>query len=159
MKNINIICVDDQSEVLDSVIRDLRSLEDFFRIEGTESSEDCLSLIDEIDSRGEQVGLVISDHVMPTSGVELLKTIFNDSRFSNTKKILLTGQANHADTIKAINEAGIHSYFEKPWNAEELLNTVKSLLTQYILKTGIDHTEYMPVLDQAVLLEYLRKNA
>ena len=65
METINIICVDDQSDVLDAVIRDLRSLEQFYRVEGAESAEDCLSLMDEMDERGESVGLVISDHVMP----------------------------------------------------------------------------------------------
>jgi two-component system chemotaxis response regulator CheY len=35
--------------------------------------------------------------------------------FKETRKILLTGQANHADTIRAVNEAHIDNYFEKPW--------------------------------------------
>ncbi len=63
------------------------------------------------------ITVIVSDHVMPgKTGVELLTDVFHDSRFPNTKKILLTGQATHTDTINAIN-AGIDRYFEKPWQS------------------------------------------
>ncbi|MDR1759923.1 MAG: response regulator [Fibrobacter sp.] len=159
METINVICVDDQKDVLDAVLRDLRPLEDFFRLEPAESAAECRELMDEIDERGESVGLVISDHVMPGElGVSLLGWISATPRFSKTKKILLTGQANQADTIRAINEAHIDSYFEKPWKGEELLGTVKKLLTAYILEKGIAYEEFMPVLDQAELLTFLTRN-
>lgn len=158
METINIICVDDQSDVLDSVMRDLRSLEQYYRVEGAESASDCLSLMDKMDTRGEWVGLVISDHVMPGgNGVELLQKISKDARFLETRKILLTGQANHADTIRAVNEAHIDNYFEKPWNPEDLLATTKSLLTGFVLDKGVEYKDFLPVLDQLTLLSYLKK--
>ena len=157
MENITILCVDDQAEVLDAVVRDLRPLQKFFRVEEAGSAEEAKKIIDETVRSGDYVGLVISDHVMPgETGVELLGTIFRDDRFSDTKKILLTGQANHADTIRAINEARIDNYFEKPWKPEDLVATAKKLLTRFILKKGIDYKDYMPILDQATLLENLR---
>ena len=157
METINIICVDDQAEVLDSVVRDLKSLESFFRIEGAESAADCRTLMSEIEARGEMVGLVISDHVMPgENGVSLLSAISLDSHFVGTRRILLTGQANHADTIHAVNDAHIDNYIEKPWVAETLLATAKRLLTKFIMDKGIDYEEFMRVLDQQVLLTYLK---
>ena len=73
MEKINIICVDDQPEVLDSVLRDLRPLNSCFRLEGVESASECRELLEEFDQDGELTGLIISDHVMPGgSGVELL---------------------------------------------------------------------------------------
>lgn len=157
MENITILCVDDQAEVLDAVVRDLRPLQKFFRVEEAGSAEEAKKIIDETVRSGDYVGLVISDHVMPgETGVELLGAIFRDDRFSDTKKILLTGQANHADTIRAINEARIDNYFEKPWKPEDLVATAKKLLTRFILKKGIDYKDYMPILDQATLLESLR---
>ncbi|MBE6400418.1 MAG: response regulator [Verrucomicrobia bacterium] len=157
MENITILCVDDQAEVLDAVVRDLRPLQKFFRVEEAGSAEEAKKIIDETVRSGDYVGLVISDHVMPgETGVELLGAIFRDDRFSDTKKILLTGQANHADTIRAINEARIDNYFEKPWKPEDLVATAKKLLTRFILKKGIDYKDYMPILDQATLLENLR---
>lgn len=159
MEKINILCVDDQSDVLESVVRDLQSLEKFFRIETADSVEEAKSLLLELDGKSEKVGLVVSDHVMPgeESGVDLLRYVDSNSRFSKTRKILLTGQAGHADTIRAINEAHIDNYFDKPWNADVLLNAAKSLLTRFILDSGFDYEEYMPILDQDVLREYLKR--
>ncbi|MGN0883626.1 MAG: response regulator [Candidatus Spyradosoma sp.] len=158
MEKINIICVDDQEEVLDSVLRDLRPLAKFFRIEGCESAAAAQTLMDEIAADGDMLGLVISDHVMPgKNGVDLLGSISKDDRFTATRKILLTGQATHADTIRAVNEAHIDSYFEKPWKPHELLAQAKHLLTLFIFDKGVEPADFLPVLDQTVLLERLRR--
>ena len=157
METINIICVDDQQEVLDSVMRDLRPLTTHVRLEEASSVADCMQLIDQIDDDGDHVALVISDQVMPgETGTELLGKIAADRRFAKTRKVLLTGQATHADTINAINDGHIDNYIEKPWQPEKLLTTVKRLLTLYVLDAGLDHKEYMPVLDTTTLFSKLR---
>ena len=157
MDKINIICVDDQQEVLDSVMRDLRPLTTHVRLEEASSVADCMQLIDQIDEDGDHVAIVISDQVMPgETGTELLGKVAADRRFGKTRKVLLTGQATHADTINAINDGHIDNYIEKPWQAEKLLAVVKRLLTLYVLDAGLDHTEYMPVLDPTTLFSKLR---
>ena len=157
MDKINIICVDDQQEVLDSVMRDLRPLTSYVRLEEASSVADCMQLIEQIDEDGDHVAIVISDQVMPEeTGTELLGKIATDRRFGKTRKVLLTGQATHADTINAINDGHIDNYIEKPWQPEKLLAVVKRLLTLYVIDAGIDHTEYMPVLDSATLFSKLR---
>ena len=157
METLNIICVDDQQEVLDSVMRDLRPLTTHVRLEEASSVADCLQLIDQIDEAGDHVAIVISDQVMPgETGTELLGKVAGDRRFTKTRKVLLTGQATHADTINAINDGHIDNYIEKPWQPEKLLATVKRLLTLYVLDAGLDHTEYMPVLDPTTLFTKLR---
>ena len=157
METINIICVDDQQEVLDSVMRDLRPLASHVRLEEASSVADCMQLIDQIDEAGDHVALVISDQVMPgETGTELLGRIAADRRFAKTRKVLLTGQASHADTINAINDGHIDNYIEKPWQAEKLVAVVKRLLTLYVLDAGLDHTAYMPVLDTTTLFSKLR---
>ena len=157
METLNIICVDDQQEVLDSVMRDLRPLTSHVRLEEASSVADCMQLIEQIDDDGDHVAIVISDQVMPEeTGTELLGRITADRRFGKTRKVLLTGQATHADTINAINDGHIDNYIEKPWQPEKLLATVKRLLTLYVLDAGLDHTEYMPVLDPTTLFTKLR---
>ncbi len=157
METINIICVDDQQEVLDSVMRDLRPLTPLIRLEEASGTADCLKLIEQIDEDGDHVGVIISDQVMPgESGTDLLGRVTADRRFAKTRKILLTGQATHADTIAAINEGQIHNYIEKPWQAEKLLEIVKRQLTHFILDAGIDYKPYMPILDNQVLFSKLR---
>ena len=157
MEKLNIICVDDQREVLSAVLKDLAPLNDFFNVEDCESADEALELMDDLDAEGEFIALVISDHVMPgKNGVELLTDVTNDSRFIKTKKILLTGQATHQDTIAAINQARIESYFEKPWDAETLVNCARTLLTEYIFDMGFDYQEWGEILDNTTVLRRLR---
>ena len=152
MVKINIICVDDEHEVLQSVTRDLEYFSDMFNIEECESAAECLQLLDELDSQQEYVALIISDHVMPEkSGVELLVEVEHDPRFMGTKKLLLTGLATQADMIKAINDAKLDYFLEKVWDPEELLQTVKELLTEFMLEKGIDYEPYAHKLDQKTL--------
>ena len=156
METINIICVDDQPEVLDSVLRDLRPLTPLVRLEDASGTADCMRLLDQIDSEGNHVAVVISDQVMPgETGTDLLTKIANDRRFRHTKKMLLTGQATHADTINAINEGQVDNYVDKPWEPEKLLSVVKRLLTLYIMEAGIECQPYMSILDQKTLLSKL----
>ncbi|MDE1514236.1 MULTISPECIES: response regulator [Vibrio] len=156
MDKLNIICVDDQREVLSAVLQDLEPLSRWLNIEDCESAAEALALIDDLDAQGEKIAVVISDHVMPgKSGVELLSEISADPRFAHTKKVLLTGQATHSDTINAINTAGIHHYFEKPWHAQTLAASVRSLVTHYVFDQRLDYTEWQPELDSAVVLSRL----
>ncbi|GAL34013.1 putative chemotaxis protein CheY [Vibrio maritimus] len=114
MEKLNVICVDDQREVLSAVIQDLEPLSSWLNIEDCESGEEVLDLIEDLDAEGESIAVIVSDHVMPgMTGVELLTELSRDSRFKDTKKVLLTGQATHSDTITAINTAGVSHYFEK----------------------------------------------
>ncbi len=156
METINIICVDDQPEVLDSVMRDLRPLTPHVRLEDATSVDECKALLEQIDADGDHIALIISDQVMPeATGVELLRAVTADRRFAKTRKVLLTGQASHADTIEAINDGHIDNYVEKPWQPEKLLSVVKRLLTLYVLDAGLETAPLMPVLDQPTLISKL----
>ncbi|EKO3407399.1 response regulator [Vibrio fluvialis] len=157
MEKLNIICVDDQREVLSAVLQDLEPLATWLNIEDCESAYEVLDLMDDLDAQGEHIALIISDHVMPgKTGVDLLTEVAEDSRFKGTKKVLLTGQATHTDTINAINAAGIDRYFEKPWNAKALVECVRSLVTEYVFERGMDYTEWHDHLDQKIVLARLR---
>ena len=157
MERLNIICVDDQREVLNTVRQDLIPLTSWLTIEECESADEALELMDELDACGEYIAVVITDHVMPEkSGVELLTVLSNDSRFVMTRKILLTGQATHTDTINAINQAGLDRYFEKPWKSSQLVDTVRALVTEYIFDKGLEYSEFQKHLDSEVVLRRLR---
>lgn len=158
METINIICVDDQQEVLDSVMRDLRPLTTHVHLEEASDVQECLDLMNQLDADGEHIAVLISDQVMPgASGTDLLGKVAADRRFAKTRKVLLTGQATHADTINAINEGQVDNYIEKPWQPEKLQAIVKRLLTLYVLESGIEYLPLMPVLDQTTLFAKLHR--
>ena len=159
MDKLNIIYVDDQREILSTLSKELQCFEALVSLEECESATEAFGVINEIETAGDHVAVIISDHIMPgKNGVEFLTEIHNDGRFIHTKKMLLTGQATHHDTIAAINNAHIQKYLEKPWKSERLIDDVKMLLTQFVFDVGIDYTPYMSVLHQATLLRNLQNS-
>jgi len=157
MQKPNIVCIDDQREVLATLKKDLEIFLNFFEIEYCESAEEAEEVIDEIDANGEHLALLICDHIMPaTNGIDFLIEIDKDIRFSNTLKLLLTGLATQKETIIAINNANIDYYIEKPWEGEDLTKAVKHLATKYILASGIDYKGFLTILDQELLYKELR---
>lgn len=79
------------------------------------------------------VNLVISDMRMPEmDGATFLKAV--RERWPNTVRILLTGYADVTSTVAAINEGEIYRYVSKPWDDEEIVNTVRDALARQHLE-------------------------
>lgn len=157
MKNLHIIYIDDQIEVLGAIGKDLEVFEKYISLEECQSASEAWDLINKIDKKGNKIAVIICDHVMPNkTGVEFLSEINSDIRFSNTKKVLLTGQATHSDTIVAINNASIDKYIEKPWKSDLLTSEIKTLFTKYVFDEGIDYEQYKEVLDPWVIINLIK---
>lgn len=93
MEKLNVICVDDQREVLSAVLQDLEPLNQWLNVEDCESAGEALELMDEFDAEGEMIALIISDHVMPgKTGVELLTDVSKDGRLALRGKCFLPGK-------------------------------------------------------------------
>jgi two-component system chemotaxis response regulator CheY len=154
MKRIVLLCVEDEAEVRDAVLRDLTPFKPVFRIEGAEDVEDARAILAECKAEGETIGLVLCDHLMPgMRGVDFLIEMQGNTDYAHTRKVLITGQAGMEDTIRAVNEAHLDHYIAKPWTADQLQSVVRSQLTDYVLHTGIDSIPYIGVLDGKRLLE------
>ena len=157
MEKVNIICIDDQREVLAAVQKDLAMFEPVAELIECESSEEAEEVLEDLYAEEKPVAMIISDHIMPDeNGVEFLARLQKDDRFKQVSSILLTGLATHQDTIEAINRARISHYIEKPWKAEDLQNKIKIILTHFILSTGRNYTEYQDFLDQNVIIQEMR---
>ena len=157
MSDIYIICVEDEPQVLDVVVRDLEALEDVFPIEIAHSAKDARELVKEIKEEGHRVGLILCDHIMPgDKGVDLLIEMQNDEFTKSTRKVLLTGQAGLEDTIQAVNNARLNRYVSKPWKPEQLLSVAVDELTSYVIEMEEELLPYMAVLDQERLQEAIR---
>ena len=51
-----------------------------------------------------------------TTGVEFLVQMMDDDRTAATRKVLVTGQAQLHDPVRAVNEANLDHYIAKPWD-------------------------------------------
>lgn len=125
-KILNIICVDDEKMVLDSLNSQLsRNFGNHYNYEFAESATEALDIIEEIrNEEDEMIYVVISDWLMPgMKGDELLEQVQN--KVENVKTILLTGHMDSKVIDKiAQNDKGI-KVIHKPWNEEELVNLIK----------------------------------
>lgn len=158
MKNIAILCVEDESEVREAVIRDLKPFADVFRIEAAEDVTDAREVLNELEEEGIELGLALCDHMMPgESGVEFLVSLQNHEVYQEARKVLITGQAGLEDTVKAVNEAKLDHYMSKPWKPEALLDVVKKQLTDYVIDNAEDLKPYVAVLDGARLMTEIAK--
>ncbi len=79
------------------------------------------------------VDLIVCDEMMPgLRGSELLSRI--DKKFPDICKIVLSGQAEKNDVVKAINEGKIFSFLFKPVNRQQLLNVIEKGLENRKMK-------------------------
>jgi adenylate cyclase len=127
-----IICVDDERTVLRSLKAELQqAVGNDYTIEMAEGGEEALELIEELLEEGDEVLLIISDHIMPDmKGDELLKQAH--IILPKSLKIMLTGQADIGGIANAINSANLYRYITKPWQSEDLKLTVREALNSYI---------------------------
>ncbi|MDV7104292.1 response regulator [Vibrio sp. TH_r3] len=148
MNKYLILCVDDEREVLDSVVQDLSEFEDNFIIEGAESVAEAREVIQEYINDNIKLALILCDHIMPEqTGISFLIELNHDELTKPARKLLLTGQADLEATVEAVNSASLDFYIAKPWHGNELVATLKQQLTQYMIENEADIMPWARVLD------------
>ena len=128
-----LLSVDDDSDVLRAIERDLRSnYGSEYRVIGSDSPEGALGLLKQLKVRNDHVALLLADQRMPhMDGVEFLKEATR--LFPDAKRALLTAYADTTAAISAINQANINYFFLKPWDppSEHLYPQLDDLLDDW----------------------------
>jgi thioredoxin reductase (NADPH) len=128
-----LLSVDDDSDVLRAIERDLRSNYGAeYRVIGSDSPQGALNLLKQLKVRNDSVALLLADQRMPhMDGVEFLKEATR--LFPDAKRALLTAYADTTAAISAINQANINYFFMKPWDppAEHLYPQLDDLLDDW----------------------------
>src|SRR5262250_196012 len=128
-----LLSVDDDSDVLRAIERDLRSQYGAeYRVIGSDSAEKALDILKQLKVRNDSVALLLADQRMPhMSGVEFLQE--GMQIFPEAKRALLTAYADTSAAISAINEANINYFFMKPWDppADHLYPQLDDLLEDW----------------------------
>lgn len=124
-----ILCVDDEKVILDSLkIQLKKEFQDTYLYEAAESADEALEIIEELQEDEVTILVIVSDWLMPgMKGDEFLIEVHK--RFPKIIKIMLTGQADEDAIEKAKKYANLYSFLHKPWNSEDLIDNIKSGLS------------------------------
>lgn len=121
-----VLLVDDEKNILRALQRLL--VDEDFPVFTASSGEEGLAML----GSGQDVGLIVSDQRMPgMNGSEFLSR--TRELAPDALRILLTGYSDMDATIDAINRGGAYRYVTKPWNDEELLQTIREALKNCVL--------------------------
>ena len=125
-EKVTILCVDDEANVLKSLKR--LFLDENYEILTAESGEEGLALL----AQHQPIPVVISDYRMPEmDGVAFFKEVHD--RWPDTIRIVLSGYADTAAVVAAINEGQVYKFIPKPWNDDELKITIAKAVERYFL--------------------------
>jgi len=128
-----LLSVDDDSDVLRAIERDLRSKYGAeYRVIGSDSPEQAMALLRQLKVRNDNVALLLADQRMPhMDGVAFLQEGMRI--FPEAKRALLTAYADTNAAISAINHANINYFFMKPWDppSEHLYPQLDDLLDDW----------------------------
>ncbi len=121
-----LLLVDDEPSILSALRRLFRP--HGYRVLTAEGGQIALDIL-----QGETVDLVISDMRMP--GMDGSQFLGHVRRMQpHSVRILLTGYADIASTIAAINEGEIDRYIAKPWDDNDILLVVREALARRSLE-------------------------
>lgn len=152
-----ILVLEDEPEVRAALERDLLEFVPTVRIEPAEDVADAREVMEEIDEDGDVLALALCDHRMPgTTGVDFMVQMSQNAATAETRKVLVTGQADLEDTVRAVNQAHLDHFIAKPWQPEDLHEVVREQLTDYVIATGMNPLPHLEVLDQVRALDYMR---
>ncbi|MBK1732862.1 response regulator [Thiococcus pfennigii] len=153
-----ILILEDEPPVREALRRDLAVFARLVRIEAAEDAETAREVIEEIRAAGDRLALVLADHRLPgTSGVDVLIALRADEDTRAARQVLVTGQADQDDTIRAINDAGLDRYVAKPWSPDALRALVREQLTEYVLANRLDPLPHLAALDAERALALVRE--
>jgi len=118
---VNILVVDDDPQVLNSLTRALRPL-----------NHVVMSVADAIEGEfvinNNKIDLVLCDMHMPgENGAQFLAKVARKS--PSTTRMIITGDVEFSSINQAVNDGKIYSFMTKPWQNEELLQMVSEGLS------------------------------
>ena len=120
-----ILIVDDEVNVLKSLIRNLRN--EGYRVTAVNTAYKALEKM-----RSTKFNVVISDLKMPDmNGIEFLSLVAEV--YPKTAQVMLSGHAEMEDLQEAINRCQIIQFLPKPWDAEELKAITRQLVEEQSL--------------------------
>ena len=124
---INVLYVDDEIDNLNAFKAVFRR---DFEVFIAESANEGMKII---ENKENDIHIVLTDQRMPNiTGVEFLASLVKD--FPQIMRVLVTGYADLATVIDAINKGEVYRYVSKPWDNVELKNLILQAFEVYDLR-------------------------
>ena len=127
-----VVCVDDDAFILQMLGFQLSKIVDqkYTLLEYFTDPSEALINIDQLVAEKIDIIFIIVDYLMPKmTGAELIREI--KAKHPNLKCVMLSGHANPI-SIEALNKENmLESFISKPWNEEELFDTIRPILEGY----------------------------
>lgn len=119
----NVLIVDDDLLVLKALEETIK--QDVEQVFVASNGLDALKII-----RERQIALILCDQRMPgMSGTEVLEEVFDLQ--PDCIRIIITGNSDEKNTIEAINKGHVHQFILKPWDDNQLRQSIHNGLEQY----------------------------
>lgn len=113
-----ILFIDDETSILNSLKR-LFHEEKAFNCHFASSAAQALEILS-----AHHIDVIVSDHLMPgMTGTELLSRV--KEKRPKAVRMMITGHADLPTVQRAINRGEIYRFILKPWQNEELIQTVR----------------------------------
>lgn len=122
---IHVLYIDDEDNNLQSFRASLRK---DFKVFTAIDAEEGLKIATE-----EEIHVVIADQRMPgMTGTEFFEAMVKIN--PDPIRILLTGYSDIASVIDAINKGEVYRFIDKPWNIEQIKNSIKNAADIYFMR-------------------------
>jgi two-component system sensor histidine kinase/response regulator len=122
---IHVLYIDDEDNNLKSFRASLRK---DFKVFTAIDAEEGLRIAQE-----EEIHVVIADQRMPgLTGTEFFERLVQIN--PDPIRILLTGYSDIASVIDAINKGEVYRFIDKPWNIEQIKNSIKNAADIYFMR-------------------------
>ena len=127
-KKAKLLLVDDEELILNSL---KMALERYFTVFATQDPTEVPSMI-----KSNDIDILITDEMMPIMrGCELAEKIHNE--YPDICKIILSGNSDKKDIVRAVNQGHIYSFLFKPVDINQLMQVIKQGLENKQMKEKI----------------------
>ncbi len=148
MLDKNILCVDDEKNILTSIQRSLRGNK--YHLTTRSSAKEALDYLDD-----SSVQVIITDYLMPEmNGLEFIQHV--RKKYPEILTIMLSGHATINQMMRYLNNGDIYRFLIKPWDANELNNVVNDAFEHF--EHLLHHPEEKHCKTQIELTEELGQN-
>ncbi len=118
-----ILVVDDEPDIVTMVETRLQA--NGYDVVTGQDGEEAMKLTKEVHP-----DLIILDVMMPPpNGLQVCRTLKDDPQYKDIPVILLTAKGTDSDQFWGM-ESGADEYITKPYNADELLKKISTLITR-----------------------------